>query len=700
MTHEWTALPLAAALLLCALSGALADQPLVDFGKGFDPAKVTARDAAVALIEQDGHPALRVTTGHAQNWPGIDLPAKFGPWDLSKREAVAVDLRNLGANAVTICLRVDNPGADGIHSCLTGRVQLQPGASGTLTVKLDRAQPGADKIKLFGMRGSPFGMASGAVLDPAMITNFVVFVDRPTEDHVFVVSNLRGVGDYQTPPEAALSADKFFPFIDEFGQYMHRDWPGKTHSVADLAASREAEAKDLQAHPGPAERDQYGGFTAGPQLQATGFFRTEKYQGKWWLVDPEGRLFWSHGVDCVTDVEGGTRLDEREAWFASLPPADGEFKACYGQTGRAVNGYYAQKPSRTFDFTRANLMRKYGDDYKATFADLAHRRLRSWGLNTIANWSDAAIYSQRRTPYTCNVWFDSRKLEGSKGYWGKFRDVFAPEFAASFRKQMSAQAGKSAGDPWCVGYFVDNELSWGDAGSLALGTLACPADQPAKQVFVADLRAKYGTIEALNGVWNTTYASWDALLQSQTTPDPKQAAADLRAFDAKTADMYFKTIRDILKEIAPNNLYLGCRFAWVNDAVAPVAAKYCDVVSYNLYRTSVTDFKPAADVPVIIGEFHFGALDRGMFHTGLVPMPTQEARAKAYHDYVQGALRNPCFVGSGWFKYMNEPTTGRTLDEENYQIGLVDGCDTPYPETIAAVREIGYGLYQTRLEGK
>ena len=43
----------------------------------------------------------------------------------------------------------------------------------------------------------------------------------------------------------------------------------------------------------------------------------------------------------------------------------------------------------------------------------------------------------------------------------------------------------------------------------------------------------------------------------------------------------------------------------------------------------------------MIGEFHFGALDRGMFHTGLVPVENQAARAQAYKDYVLGAARHP-----------------------------------------------------------
>ena len=48
---------------------------------------------------------------------------------------------------------------------------------------------------------------------------------------------------------------------------------------------------------------------------------------------------------------------------------------------------------------------------------------------------------------------------------------------------------------------------------------------------------------------------------------------------------------------------------------------------------------------------------------------------------------------------MDQATTGRG-DGENYQIGLVDSCDTPYPETIHAVREIGKIMYEQRMKAK
>lgn len=156
-------------------------------------------------------------------------------------------------------------------------------------------------------------------------------------------------------------------------------------------------------------------------------------------------------------------------------------------------------------------------------------------------------------------------------------------------------------------------------------------------------------------------------------------------------------MRDAIKAVAPNQLYLGCRFAWGNDLADRAAGKYCDVISYNLYRRTVADFKNASgDKPLIIGEFHFGALDRGMFHTGLVPVDNQAARAQAYRDYVLGALKHPQFVGTHWFQWMDEPVTGRVYDEENYQIGFVDVADTPYQETIAASRDVGSKLYPSK----
>jgi hypothetical protein len=669
----------------------LESQTLFDFKQGFDLSKVVTSDAKVRLSEGG---ALCIETGRKEPWPGVALKAPSGKWDLSKYGCISVDVNNLGDQPLTVYCRVDNPGADGEKNCVTDSIALNARAAGKLTVQLFPAPWRlSGPIELVGMRGYP---VHAGKIDPSNVTQLLVFVTQPKTDHAFEIDNVIAGGRTDV-----LEAKTFLPFIDEFGQFIHSDWPGKTHSVEELIAHGRAEEKDLAANPGPSDRSQYGGCTAGPTLKATGFFRVEKYQGKWWLVDPNGYLFWSHGIDCVHG-SNATPITDRENYFRDLPKPDSPFAEFYGTGGWAPHGYYKDHtPYKTYDFSRANLLRKYGRTWQQKFANLTHERLKSWGLNTIANWSDREICLMRKTPYVATIGFSARPLEGSTGYWGKFYDVFDPNFRQAIRRRLEVEKDASVGDPWCIGYFVDNELAWGDEVSLSLATLISPADQSAKGVFVKDLTAKYATIDKLNEAWGTAYATWDALLQNQAAPDAKKAWSDLTAFYTKTAETYFRTIREELKNVAPEQLYLGCRFAWVNDRAVQAAAKFCDVVSYNRYSYSVEDLRlpNSIDKPVIIGEFHFGALDRGMFHTGLRKTANQQDRAAKYADYVRGALRNPHIVGTHWFQYKDQATTGRG-DGENYQIGFVDVCDKPYPEMIQACREVGYDLYKYRLNAK
>ena len=111
---------------------------------------------------------------------------------------------------------------------------------------------------------------------------------------------------------------------------------------------------------------------------------------------------------------------------------------------------------------------------------------------------------------------------------------------------------------------------------------------------------------------------------------------------------------------------------------AKAAAKYCDVVGYNRYYYTIENFyMPNGqeidtikfDKPILFGEWHVGALDRGMLHPSLRQTKDQNQRAQAYKDYVLGAMRNPNAVGTIYFQYQDQETTGRVGDGENYQIG-------------------------------
>ena len=166
------------------------------------------------------------------------------------------------------------------------------------------------------------------------------------------------------------------------------------------------------------------------------------------------------------------------------------------------------------------------------------------------------------------------------------------------------------------------------------------------------------------------------------------------------AERYFRTVRESLKRQAPEHLYLGCRFAWKTTEAIDAAAKYCDVVSFNIYDRRVDPEKWAflneMGKPAIIGEFHVGALDRGMFHTGLVSSASQEERAAVFGDYVGSVLDHRALVGCHWFQYEDQPLTGRAHDGENYNIGFVTVTDTPYPEMVEAAQAVHRGMYERR----
>jgi hypothetical protein len=665
---------------------AQAPKTLLDFASKDIKSCIKPSDAAFELRDN----RLIVHTGHKENWPGVTIQPLGGFSDCTGYQKITARVKNLSAQTVQVHLRVDNPGADGIKNCVTDSVSIEPGRTEIVTASIYPSRWTIDEpLELVGMRGYPQPVS----INPAKINQMIFFVNKPSQDYQFEVSDVQAESKVEI-----LRKKTFFPFIDVYGQFIHADWPGKIHSQSELEDCRQAESKDLAQHAGPPDRDSWGGWTKGPRQKATGFFRVEKIDNQWWLVDPDGYLFWSHGVDCV-NASAETPVTGRQTYFQWLPgDEDAQWKTCWGRSGWAPVGYYKDKGEyTTFNFAGANLIRKYGQDWSSAYKDLCHQRLKSWGINTIGNWSDSAIYRLRKTPYVATLGFQSRLIEGSEGYWGKFPDPFDPSFREHFKAALADQRKEAINDPWCVGFFVQNEIAWGDEISLALAALGSPADQPAKKEFVNYLTQKYESIGKLNDAWGCSYASWDNVLQSTALPDKTKCARDLKDFYSKIAQQYFKVIHDEFKAAAPNQLYLGCRFAWVNDTTVRASAQYCDVISFNRYEYSVAELNlPAGiDKPVIIGEFHFGALDRGMFHTGLKVTNDQNDRAGKYKEYVLGALRNPLIVGTHWFQYLDQATTGRG-DGENYQIGLIDICDTPYPETIDAVRKTGYLMYEYR----
>lgn len=498
------------------------------------------------------------------------------------------------------------------------------------------------------------------------------------------LTNLRLEGTPDTARKSVGMGDQYFPFIDEYGQYKHSEWPEKIHSDADLVAEHKRELSELEKTPAPASWDRFGGWASGPKLKATGWFRLEKYKGKWYFVDPEGHLFWSTGLDVLRTHTDATRTKGHEKWFTQKQ----------------------YEPNGDLPFTHYNLQKKYGKkDYENDFYDVLTKRLKAWGINTIGNWGSGNYMRRGDVPYTMQLADFAKDFPRFKKT--KFYDVFDPKFEEKMgnilRDRMAVDPAirKSVDDPMCIGYFIDNELRFND---VVPTTLKADPDQPAKVEFLKDLKKTYGTIDKLNASWESKYASWDDLAKSKETRiKGKGFRKDRDAFYKKFINRYFATCRKGIKKVAPYRLYLGCRFVGFRQSgiVWEAAARHCDVVSVNTYSNSVYnvnngDFRGR---PVLVGEFHYGTYDRGMFSSSLAPVGDQQERATSYTRFVQGALAHPNFVGAHWFQFRDQPLTGR-YDGEGYQIGFVDVADTPYREITGAAREVGENMYRYRETGK
>jgi len=646
-------------------------------------------------------PVLKIKTQANTGWPGVVIPAPAGSWDLSPYQYLTVDIHNTDTHDIDVSVRVDNPGADGLKNCMSERIGTQPDQRVRLTIVLKRISN--SPIKLFGMIGYPQDLYTSGGINPANVTGLCVYTDKGVPaDSSFEISNVRVYGKYEKPPWAEMTPEQFFPCIDAFGQFRWKEWPGKIKAEVDFETNREAEAQELQTTgTGPGSWDKWGGWAKGPKLEATGSFHTAKYKGKWWLVDPDGFLFFSTGLTGVGYGGGATPVESRENWFTWLPPATGDpfSKFVIPHMSNWGGGYYAGRKPQGFDFAQANLLRKYGADWKKVYAEVIHQRLRAWGVNTLGNWSDHGIAAMDRTPYTTTFFYNVPNLRGGKA---KFPDVFDPGFVAALDHGTAQFLKGTTDDPWCIGYFVDNEMAWGGDTTLADDALASPATQAAKQKLQAWLTERYKTVDALNSAWGTKWATWEAFAaDAASKPATVAAKKDLTEFTALTADIYFRSIRDAIKKIAPNKLYLGCRSVGGASGVVAAAVKYCDVVSYNRYCASVRDIRlpDGKDAPVIIGEYHFGAPDRGQFWSGLFSADNQEDRGKKLSAYIESGLDNPQIVGVHWFQYADEPTTGR-IDGENAQCGFVDECDTPYAETVHASRATADAMYARRAGGQ
>jgi hypothetical protein len=423
------------------------------------------------------------------------------------------------------------------------------------------------------------------------------------------------------------------PVVDEFGQWILSDWPGKIKSLAQLKTEWAREEEGLG--PGDFNYCRYGGYL-GTEAKATGFFRVEQVDGRWWFVDPDGHLFFSVSSNGMWGGGADTRTAGRESYYAALPPDSGGFGAW-------------------------NLFRRFGPHWDKRWVDFAIRRLNTWGINTIGNWSDPRLWDTHKKAYIVFL----RGWGVETGYMG-MPDVYAPEFQQIADKVAAEQCAPRQDDPYLLGYFIGNEPPWPGRESLVVDTIL---ERPPSAI---QREAK-------------------AFLAEGDTPERR------KEFVYRAFEKFLEVVNAAIRKHDSHHLNLGLRFGSGVPAPEIVrASRAFDVYSMNVYAYAI-DPEVLAQVyqqtgrPIVVGEFHNGTPGRGLA-AGLVQVANQQERGVAYRYYVEQAAAFPAFIGASWFTWADESVTGR-MDGENYNIGLVDVTDRPYRELVEAMKTTHRRLY-------
>ena len=448
-----------------------------------------------------------------------------------------------------------------------------------------------------------------------------------------------------------------FPYLDELGQVRAVQWPGKATSLKDARITMQNQFNKVAKEAEQRKLSKFGGWLEGPKIEATGRFRTQKVNGKWWLVDPEGYLFFSVGT-CLTGWKAETLVNQKRnknRFFTYLP---GEKDYLRWEGIRKFGG-------KTYvNFPAINYRRYFGNNWEKIVKQGTHNRMRSWGVNTLGCWSDDALQKDRKTPYSLisSIWWQQ---SGHRKFPSPFRKNFQEDLEKSLKK-----LSWSKGDPFCMGIFIGNELEWPDKIGQIIQNL--PADSPTKRWAVSELEK----------------------LGKSTNP---LLIKDLDGLYLPFARAFFEKCKAAINKVLPETLYLGCRTHRGPSVLGEAALGLVDVFSVNVYDSRVRSWQlpQNLDIPILASEFHFGAVDRGVPSPGLSGSWNQRQRGYSFAHYLASALADRRFVGVHWFQWLDQSASGRN-DRENHQCGFIDVAGRAYPEFTKIVSQGTQKMYQAR----
>ena len=361
----------------------------------------------------------------------------------------------------------------------------------------------------------PLMLMSGAVPWPA------VFAEDPTQPTTITAAFRFDL--------AVANPHQSDPYIDSYGQSTFSAWPGKIAKDSDLQDAIGVEQTWLANNEPLGGMDSYGGSTlAGWTDQATGYYHTAAHGNRWWLISPLGNPLFYIGLDGL----GGndyTPITGREAMF-HLPPSSGDFAAAYAQ-----NVWGDAQTTNYVSFQTANLILKYGSNWRASRKSIMSQRLAAWGFAGTGKWSPTNL-SLPVNPVLVHSAVANLVPGGHPDPWD-----------ANVLKQLTAtltsQIGGDATNPYVLGWSVGNEKDEIISGPEVQAILLLGAGVPAKRALVDQAVTLYPSLNALAAAWHISAAT----LADVYAAKPMPPATDIDSLRLFYEAFYYSTLHTTVK---------------------------------------------------------------------------------------------------------------------------------------------------------
>ena len=398
----------------------------------------------------------------------------------------------------------------------------------------------------------------------------------------------------------------------------------------------------------PAKFNRYGSDLSLPQEKATGFFRTQKIDARWWIIDPEG---YRNIHRTITSLSPGKsprnvatfqrRFQAKENWMKETADS----LVHYGFTGA---GAWSDDDS-IIEYNKTA-------DIPLCYAPI---------LNFMSSYG-----KKRGGTYS---------LPGNTGYPNQCIFVFDPDFE-TFCDEHAKQALAYKDDPNLFGYFSDNEMPLSKANLEGYLTLKNEQD--------------HGRIAA------------EAWLKQKGITRMEITEAIKEEFVGYVADRYFEIVSKALKKYDPNHIYLGSRLHGNAKDIPSVwqsAGKYCEVIAVNYYGAWTPDpnlmrmWEKESQRPFMITEFYTKGMDAGLANTSGAGwcVRTQRDKGYAYQNFCLGLLESKNCVGWQYFKYQDNDPEATGVDRSNIDSnkGIVNNYFEYYHPLMELMGQMNNNIY-------